>query len=408
VRVTSTLAGVCALSLAIAMPVHAQAFASASVRELLQRHEDTGLWQTAGRFDPAVRLDGRWAQVSADASLLGSGNALRVEQGSFDAVASPAPVGALRFTTEASFDRARLDVVTTRSIVRVRSAASYRVGAAGAWVGIGAEKALELDSSVAHPVLVAGIWQRLGRVMLSVATESHTARFGGHPVTLHRFTVPDSMWDTLAHAWTPTQQTLVRADSGSPSRALRWADVAARATWSVDRLSVDARVGLQPKLDVTPATVWMRATATIGLSARLSLVATGGSDPSRVWFGMPASHFVSLGLRVAAPAMARPPAAAAVRPSVADFNVRRADADTYLITLHVPNARTVELSGDFTGWRPIAMQQASPDVWQTTASLSFGAHRVNVRVDGDVWTAPPGLPSQRDEFNGSVGLFVVR
>ncbi|HEX4683345.1 MAG TPA: glycogen-binding domain-containing protein [Gemmatimonadaceae bacterium] len=406
-RVTSALAGVCALSLAIAIPVEAQVFGSASVRELVQRH-DTGLWQSVSRFDPAARLDGRWAQLSADASLLGSGNALRLEQGSFDAVASPAPVGPFRFTSEGSFDRVRLDAATTRSVVRLRSSASYRVGARGAWIGVGAEKALELDSSVAHPMLLAGIWQRLGGVMLSISTESHSARFGGRPAVLHRFLVSDSTWDTLAHAWTPITQTVVRGDSGSPSRALRWTDVTARADWTMDRLSLDARAGLQPKLDVAPATPWLRATATIGLSARLSLVATGGTDPSRTWLGMPASRFASLGFRVAAPALVRPAAEATVRPSVAAFSVRRTDADSYLITMRVPNARTVELSGDFTGWRPIAMQQVTPDVWQTTASLATGAHRVNVRVDGDGWAAPPGLPSQRDDFNGTVGLFVVR
>jgi hypothetical protein len=407
VRVSLAVAGVYALSLAIPVHVRAQVVGSASIRELVQRH-DAGLWQSVSRFDPAMRLDGRWAQLSADASLLGSGNALRLEQGSFDVVASPAPVGGLRYTTEASLDGGRLDGTTTRSIVRVRSSASYRVGDGGMWFGVGAEKALEVDSSVAHPLLIAGIWQRLGRIVLSLGTESHSARFGGRPAAQRRFTVPDSMWDTIAHAWTPFTQTIVHSDSGSASRALRWSDVAARATWSIDRLSVDARVGLQPKLDVTPATAWMRATATIGLSSRLSLVATGGTDPSRVWLGMPASRFASLGLRVAAPAMARPAPEATVRPSVAAFSVRRTDADGYVITLRVPNARTVELSGDFTGWHPVAMQQSSPDAWQATASLPTGAHRVNVRVNGDAWQAPPGLPSERDEFNGTVGLFVVR
>jgi hypothetical protein len=33
---------------------------------------------------------------------------------------------------------------------------------------------------------------------------------------------------------------------------------------------------------------------------------------------------------------------------------------------------------------------------------------MNLRVDGDRWTAPPGTPAVADEFNGTVGLVVVR
>jgi hypothetical protein len=33
---------------------------------------------------------------------------------------------------------------------------------------------------------------------------------------------------------------------------------------------------------------------------------------------------------------------------------------------------------------------------------------VNIRVNGDAWTAPPGTPSIEDEFNGTVGLVVVQ
>jgi hypothetical protein len=40
--------------------------------------------------------------------------------------------------------------------------------------------------------------------------------------------------------------------------------------------------------------------------------------------------------------------------------------------------------------------------------MTPGTHRVNVRVNGDTWTAPPGMPTVDDEFNGRVGIIVVR
>jgi len=48
-----------------------------------------------------------------------------------------------------------------------------------------------------------------------------------------------------------------------------------------------------------------------------------------------------------------------------------------------------------------------PNVWETVLDLRAGAHRVNLRVNGDSWVAPPGLPTADDDFNGTVGLIVV-
>jgi hypothetical protein len=33
---------------------------------------------------------------------------------------------------------------------------------------------------------------------------------------------------------------------------------------------------------------------------------------------------------------------------------------------------------------------------------------MNVRIDGDQWRAPPGMATVADEFNGTVGIVVVR
>ena len=77
------------------------------------------------------------------------------------------------------------------------------------------------------------------------------------------------------------------------------------------------------------------------------------------------------------------------------------------MSIRVPSARSVELSGDFNGWHALRLREVRPDVWEATLALSPGTHRVNIRVNGDAWTAPPGLASTNDEFNGTVGLLVV-
>ena len=43
-----------------------------------------------------------------------------------------------------------------------------------------------------------------------------------------------------------------------------------------------------------------------------------------------------------------------------------------------------------------------------TLDLKPGAYRMNLRVDGERWLPPPGTAAVDDEFNGRVGLVVVR
>jgi hypothetical protein len=48
------------------------------------------------------------------------------------------------------------------------------------------------------------------------------------------------------------------------------------------------------------------------------------------------------------------------------------------------------------------------DEWEVTLAISSGMHRVAIRIDGDKWTTPPGIAAVADEFQGTVGVIVVR
>lgn len=347
------------------------------------------------------------AQVSGTAAL-GGGPGLGVA-GAFDAVLVPPPAGAFDFAVHGSFDGRRLTSGIERGVGRVETSVSRQWGSVGATIGLGAERGTNVDGAPVQPLLSANLWRELGRLVLSVGTEAHSARMGGHASALHLQTLAESTYNDTIQVWRHWVDSSMAGDSGSASRALQWADVAARATWSSDRLTLDARVGVQPKLDATPRSIWARATASIGLSPALAFVAAAGTEPSRGWIGMPSSRFVSFGIRVAAAGIATssaPPAAAPTR--LPAFSVKEAGGELYVLTLRLADARSVEISGDFTGWNPLPMRQTSRDTWQVTAPLTRGSHRVNVRIDGNAWIAPPGMSSTSDEFNGTVGIFIVR
>jgi hypothetical protein len=47
-------------------------------------------------------------------------------------------------------------------------------------------------------------------------------------------------------------------------------------------------------------------------------------------------------------------------------------------------------------------------MWEATLPIAPGIHRLAIRVDGDAWAPPPGVSAVPDEFQGTVGVILVR
>lgn len=72
-----------------------------------------------------------------------------------------------------------------------------------------------------------------------------------------------------------------------------------------------------------------------------------------------------------------------------------------------PDARGVEVKGDFTAWEPRSMSPIGDGRWMVP--LRTGVVRFNIRIEGDSWTVPAGVPVVADEFSGApVAVVVVR
>ena len=80
---------------------------------------------------------------------------------------------------------------------------------------------------------------------------------------------------------------------------------------------------------------------------------------------------------------------------------------TVTIELRAPSASHVELSGDFTRWRPMTFEHVGGDRWTLTTRLVPGVHRFVVRVDGGTWLPAPGLPQAVDAYEGTVSVIVA-
>jgi hypothetical protein len=391
----------------IASRAHAQASAGASLGTLLERGPGSE-WRPASAMWQSARLDSRWTRLDADGLVLGSRRgSIDLEDLAVAASLAPPPVGLFRWSTSVALDGSRDVLGRMQSERRVESALSVAALGGGAWAGMGAVQGTNVSDGAVKPLLLLGLWRPVGRALFSVTTSTRRLHVSSNSVQVRLTTFRDSTFnDTTGHWDFSSAKTL--ADTVLRERDVRWTELEARAAWSSSRLAIDARLSARPRFAGTPSEMWGRVTATMGIASRLALVAAAGRDRSLTAIGGAPSHFMSLGVRVAPAALMRPTPAPHVRPVASAFRLDPSGAGHYRVTIHATSARTVELSGDFDAWKPIGMEQTAPDVWETTLALTPGTYRVNLRLNGDRWTAPPGLPATEDEFNGTVGLLVVR
>lgn len=157
--------------------------------------------------------------------------------------------------------------------------------------------------------------------------------------------------------------------------------------------------------------MWGSVAATMWVTPRLAIVASGGAYPVDFTQNYPGGRYVSLALRVGArPArLERSGSTPALdAESTESFRVRTLQGSRRLLQVHAPGARTVELMGDFTNWAPVSLTRGEAGWWSVTLPIPAGTHELNVRLDGGEWIVPAGLHALSDEFGGRSGLLTIR
>jgi hypothetical protein len=164
--------------------------------------------------------------------------------------------------------------------------------------------------------------------------------------------------------------------------------------------------------------IWGSLSAIAWLSSRVGIVASAGTYPVDFTQGYPGGRFATLSLRFASPGIRRSVEAVSTReaarertdaagPIATDFVVHAEKLPHHSIRIDARGAQTVEISGDFTQWRPKNLIRKSDGTWGVSLPIVPGTHQVNIRIDGGAWVAPPGLLTSTDEFGGIVGILVI-
>ncbi|MBI4420103.1 MAG: hypothetical protein HY560_04690 [Gemmatimonadetes bacterium] len=116
---------------------------------------------------------------------------------------------------------------------------------------------------------------------------------------------------------------------------------------------------------------------------------------------LPGGRYLSGGIRFSSP---RPVARGrAAQPTVP--YVPRPGGGELRFTL--PTATRVDVVGDWTGWRPVAMQRGPGGRWTLRVDLPSGVHRFSLVLNGEQWIVPDGVTAVDDGFGGKTGLLLV-
>ncbi len=209
---------------------------------------------------------------------------------------------------------------------------------------------------------------------------------------------------------------------------IRYTDTELSARWVTTRLElggvVGARAGRGLPTIAGSKRAWGSVSATLWLGEHLGLVAGGGSYPVDFTQGYPGGRFVQAGIRMSvggrksstSDALSRgggresdgdsPSDRATATKLMSAFDSERGAGDQVTLRVRAPNARKVEISGDFTNWEAVPLEHGADGWWAATLPIESGTHQLNVRLDGTAWVVPPGLLTVTDE-SGSAGLLTI-
>jgi hypothetical protein len=199
-----------------------------------------------------------------------------------------------------------------------------------------------------------------------------------------------------------------------------YTDLRSAARWRRNSIVLEGIVGARMWSRNGGRGVFGEGSATLTLAPHAALVVSAGRYPTDAVSGSIAGRYVTAAVRLGTITIRRPRAPAL--PTEAHtmgsngsntmetrLEIRAKQDDDVQLTLYAPGATMVEISGDFTDWRPVPLSRksASGGTWVASFRIPKGLHRINVRRDGGPWMAPGGTTRSADDYDGEVGVFIL-
>ncbi len=332
---------------------------------------------------PALRLQQSHATLDAGGSIASFSRNSAANLQWFVGASAFTPALSLRGARVAGEFAAGADGYSAQSFHTGHESASARAHLyqedGGVWLEGGGGHARRDDASGALLLGGLGAWWRTGTATLTLAL-THT-RYNLRPTEL------DPSLATPRDAFT---------------------DVGAGVQWSRGTIDLDAGAGARTATTESSLSAWGTVTAALWLYRKTALIVALAQSPEDPTRGLSAGASLSFGMRIGSRAPRRRVLPREQMSAPRAFVLGGDDRGESTIRIELRGAHTVELMGDFTDWTPVVLTSANGREWTVALPLRPGTYHVVVRTDGGAWRVPPGYPATDDEFNGKVGLIVVR
>jgi len=200
-----------------------------------------------------------------------------------------------------------------------------------------------------------------------------------------------------------------------------YTDLRSSARWRRANIVLEGVVGARVWSRGGGRGVFGEGSATLTLGRQAALIVSAGRYATDVVSGSLAGRYVTAAVRLGRITVRRPVtplfsghshasephSSASTTDTRLEIETRR--DDDVRLTLYAPGATVVEISGDFTDWRPVALSRSptTGDAWVASLRIPRGIHRINVRRDGGPWMAPGGTTRSADDYDGEVGVFIL-
>lgn len=362
---------------------------------------------------PGIRYASERLTISGQGSAWQSGSRWQLGDASAGVEAYTPLLYGVRAEVIANASRLFFDPSSQNDQVDAEGRLHFMRNRFGFWLGSGVARPLRVAAVQIVNVSSGGMWTKFGPA---------TVRGSVTSFFFTKATSPDSTQPVESSAPCPapasveTISSSVRtlsstATAGGCRHQSRLTDLEASVRWEHRLVEVTMRGGQRfgDSFDVTPESrQWASGQAAVWLTNKLAAVAGGGREPAQPTRGLPARSFASLGMMLAYWPIPRGVVPVETPLSlVKAFEVRAAGTSLQRFTARIGGVETVEIMGDFTGWDPVQLIRRGRDHWELLFPVASGIHQINLRIDGGLWIAPPGVPTVKDGFNGEVGILVI-
>ncbi|HEY8259511.1 MAG TPA: glycogen-binding domain-containing protein [Gemmatimonadales bacterium] len=242
----------------------------------------------------------------------------------------------------------------------------------------------------------------LDRTMMGATARWGRVRFG--------LSINSTIFDPMPAAGggeTTDTLNLVRADTGRSERRTAYTDASVASGWSMAGVQLDLSIGRRFSKTIPEVLLW-GVTASRPVAPGIALLASIGRSGTDPVTALPGSRYFSLGIRLSAGGGSEPARESRSKATaLSAFRIGPPRLTGREVVVQAPEAKLVELAGDFTDWRPVELEAGPGGIWRTVLPIAPGIHRISVRMDGGPWQAPPGIRPAASEFGAEVGEVMV-